>query len=85
MVTWDGNCRPMWGGGGGGGGGGGDDLGTRLDSFSCKHIITGSCCCCYRTLFASSVLNLCELVSLRPDLSHLPKVLKFHENQLVYQ
>ncbi|XP_075996053.1 tRNA-queuosine alpha-mannosyltransferase [Genypterus blacodes] len=38
----------------------------------------------YRVLFASSVLNLCELVSLRPDLSPLKKVLYFHENQLAY-
>ncbi|XP_064419901.1 tRNA-queuosine alpha-mannosyltransferase [Latimeria chalumnae] len=38
----------------------------------------------YRVLFASSVLNLAELVALRPDLSKLKKVLYFHENQLVY-
>ncbi|CAL8266997.1 unnamed protein product [Lota lota] len=38
----------------------------------------------YRVLFTSSVLNLCELVALRPDLAHLKKVLYFHENQLVY-
>uniref|UniRef100_A0A673ATL5 tRNA-queuosine alpha-mannosyltransferase n=1 Tax=Sphaeramia orbicularis TaxID=375764 RepID=A0A673ATL5_9TELE len=38
----------------------------------------------YRVLFCSSVLNLCELVALRPDLSHLKKILYFHENQLVY-
>ena len=37
-----------------------------------------------RTMFASSVLNLCELVSLRPDLAGLTKVLYFHENQLIY-
>ncbi|KAJ8024574.1 Glycosyltransferase-like domain-containing protein 1 [Holothuria leucospilota] len=37
-----------------------------------------------RTLFASSVLNLAELVALRPDLATLKKVLYFHENQLVY-
>uniref|UniRef100_A0A8C6MJ50 tRNA-queuosine alpha-mannosyltransferase n=1 Tax=Nothobranchius furzeri TaxID=105023 RepID=A0A8C6MJ50_NOTFU len=37
-----------------------------------------------RVLFSSSVLNLCELVSLRPDLARLKKVLYFHENQLVY-
>ncbi|XP_065830025.1 tRNA-queuosine alpha-mannosyltransferase-like [Oscarella lobularis] len=37
-----------------------------------------------RTLFASSVLNLAELVGLRPDLANLRKVLYFHENQLVY-
>ncbi|XP_010878254.1 glycosyltransferase-like domain-containing protein 1 isoform X2 [Esox lucius] len=38
----------------------------------------------YRVLFASSVLNLSELVALRPDLVRLKKVLYFHENQLVY-
>ncbi|XP_049584307.1 tRNA-queuosine alpha-mannosyltransferase isoform X4 [Syngnathus scovelli] len=38
----------------------------------------------YRVLFCSSVLNLCELVALRPDLAQLKKVLYFHENQLVY-
>lgn len=38
----------------------------------------------YRILFASSVLNLAELVALRPDLSSLKKILYFHENQLVY-
>lgn len=37
-----------------------------------------------RVLFSSSVLNLCELVALRPDLAGLKKVLYFHENQLVY-
>lgn len=37
-----------------------------------------------RVLFSSSVLNLCELVALRPDLAHLKKVLYFHENQLFY-
>ena len=37
-----------------------------------------------KTLFASSVLNLCELVALRPDLGKLNKVLYFHENQLIY-
>ena len=36
-------------------------------------------------LFCSSVLNLCELCSLRPDLMEIPKkVVYFHENQLVY-
>lgn len=30
------------------------------------------------------MLNLCELVALRPDLAALKKVLYFHENQLVY-
>ncbi|XP_061548330.1 glycosyltransferase-like domain-containing protein 1 isoform X2 [Phycodurus eques] len=38
----------------------------------------------YRVLFCSSVLNLCELVGLRPDMARLKKVLYFHENQLVY-
>ncbi|XP_053925450.1 glycosyltransferase-like domain-containing protein 1 isoform X8 [Cuculus canorus] len=38
----------------------------------------------YRILFASSVLNLAELVALRPDLGKLKKVLYFHENQLIY-
>ncbi|XP_059022745.1 glycosyltransferase-like domain-containing protein 1 isoform X1 [Mustela lutreola] len=38
----------------------------------------------YRILFASSVLNLTELVALRPDLGKLKKILYFHENQLVY-
>lgn len=38
----------------------------------------------FRVLFSSSVLNLCELVALRPDLARLKKVLYFHENQLVY-
>ncbi|XP_077947175.1 tRNA-queuosine alpha-mannosyltransferase isoform X2 [Gasterosteus aculeatus] len=41
-------------------------------------------CPSHRVLFSSSVLNLCELVALRPDLAHLKKVLYFHENQLVY-
>ncbi|XP_031550557.1 glycosyltransferase-like domain-containing protein 1 [Actinia tenebrosa] len=38
----------------------------------------------YRILFSSSVLNLAELIALRPDLTDLKKVLYFHENQLVY-
>ncbi|XP_071480545.1 tRNA-queuosine alpha-mannosyltransferase-like [Diadema antillarum] len=38
----------------------------------------------FQLLFASSVLNLAELVALRPDLACLRKVLYFHENQLVY-
>uniref|UniRef100_A0A8P4G7Y0 tRNA-queuosine alpha-mannosyltransferase n=1 Tax=Dicentrarchus labrax TaxID=13489 RepID=A0A8P4G7Y0_DICLA len=41
-------------------------------------------CPSHRVLFSSSVLNLCELVALRPDLARLKKVLYFHENQLVY-
>ena len=36
-------------------------------------------------LFCSSVLNLCELCSLRPDLMEIPKkIVFFHENQLAY-
>ena len=35
-------------------------------------------------LFCSSVLNLAELLALRPDLSKCTKVIYFHENQLVY-
>ncbi|XP_025030685.1 glycosyltransferase-like domain-containing protein 1 isoform X2 [Python bivittatus] len=38
----------------------------------------------YRILFASSVLNLTELIALRPDLGKLKKILYFHENQLTY-
>ncbi|GAU99447.1 hypothetical protein RvY_10451 [Ramazzottius varieornatus] len=38
----------------------------------------------FRYLFASAVLNLAELVALRPDLGQLKKILFFHENQLVY-
>ncbi|XP_026872722.2 glycosyltransferase-like domain-containing protein 1 isoform X2 [Electrophorus electricus] len=38
----------------------------------------------YRVLFTSSVLNLAELVALRPDLASLKKILYFHENQLIY-
>ena len=37
-----------------------------------------------RFLFSSSILNLCELISLRKDLSNLKKIIYFHENQLVY-
>ncbi|XP_069841178.1 tRNA-queuosine alpha-mannosyltransferase isoform X2 [Dendropsophus ebraccatus] len=37
-----------------------------------------------QVLFTSSVLNLAELVALRPDLRKLKKILYFHENQLVY-
>ncbi|UYV67383.1 GTDC1 [Cordylochernes scorpioides] len=37
-----------------------------------------------RVLFCSSVLNLAELVALRPDLARLRKVVYFHENQLAY-
>ncbi|KAK6634288.1 hypothetical protein RUM44_004899 [Polyplax serrata] len=38
----------------------------------------------YKTLFCSSVLNLAELIALRPDLAALYKIIYFHENQLVY-
>jgi len=38
----------------------------------------------FKILFASSVLNLAELIGLRPDLNQLKKVLYFHENQLIY-
>ncbi|XP_023228453.1 glycosyltransferase-like domain-containing protein 1 isoform X2 [Centruroides sculpturatus] len=38
----------------------------------------------FRVLFASSVLNLAELIALRGDLTKLHKVLYFHENQLLY-
>ncbi|CAH1788722.1 unnamed protein product, partial [Owenia fusiformis] len=38
----------------------------------------------FKVLFASSVLNLAELIALRPDLERLRKVLYFHENQLEY-
>uniref|UniRef100_A0A1Y1LJP0 tRNA-queuosine alpha-mannosyltransferase n=1 Tax=Photinus pyralis TaxID=7054 RepID=A0A1Y1LJP0_PHOPY len=35
-------------------------------------------------LFCSSVLSLCELLGMRPDLQKLKKIVYFHENQLVY-
>lgn len=36
-------------------------------------------------LFASSVLNLAELIALRPDIGRIPiKIIYFHENQLEY-
>lgn len=38
----------------------------------------------YNILFTSSVLNLAELLGVRPDLSRCKKVVYFHENQLVY-
>jgi hypothetical protein len=38
----------------------------------------------YRVLFTTSVLNLTELVAIRPDLQNLHKILYFHENQLIY-
>ncbi|XP_073236065.1 tRNA-queuosine alpha-mannosyltransferase-like isoform X2 [Porites lutea] len=41
-------------------------------------------CMKYKVMFVSSVLNLAELVALRPDFAQLKKVLYFHENQLIY-
>jgi len=38
----------------------------------------------YKTVFCSSVLNLCELLGLCPNLSKCKKIVYFHENQLVY-
>ncbi len=40
--------------------------------------------CRFKTLFASSVLNLTEFVALRPEFHSVKKVLYFHENQLCY-
>ncbi|CAH1366761.1 unnamed protein product [Tenebrio molitor] len=37
-----------------------------------------------KILFCSSVLNLAELLGIRPDLHILKKVVYFHENQLIY-
>lgn len=37
-----------------------------------------------KVLFCSSVLNLAELLGLRPDLQPLKKIVYFHENQLIY-
>ena len=37
-----------------------------------------------RCLFATSMLNLAELVALRPDLQRLRKIVYFHENQFIY-
>ncbi len=37
-----------------------------------------------RVLFVSSMLNLCEFLSLRPDLRGAKTILYFHENQLNY-
>ena len=30
------------------------------------------------------MLNLAELIALRPDLAHVKKIIYFHENQLTY-
>ncbi|EDW82453.2 uncharacterized protein Dwil_GK25818 [Drosophila willistoni] len=38
----------------------------------------------YKVLFTSSVLNLAELIGVRPDLVSCRKIVYFHENQLVY-
>lgn len=38
----------------------------------------------YEVLFTSSVLNLAELIGMRPDLAKCKKVVYFHENQLIY-
>lgn len=38
----------------------------------------------YSILFTSSVLNLAELLGVRPDLARCRKIVYFHENQLVY-
>lgn len=38
----------------------------------------------YKILFTSSVLNLAELIGVRPDLTKCHKIVYFHENQLVY-
>lgn len=38
----------------------------------------------YNILLTSSVLNLAELLGVRPDLAKCRKVVYFHENQLVY-
>eukprot|EP00002_Diphylleia_rotans_P014532 TRINITY_DN2833_c0_g1_i6.p1 TRINITY_DN2833_c0_g1~~TRINITY_DN2833_c0_g1_i6.p1 ORF type:complete len:270 (-),score=44.55 TRINITY_DN2833_c0_g1_i6:159-968(-) len=37
-----------------------------------------------KVLFVTSMINLAELIGIRPDLAHLDKVLYFHENQIVY-
>lgn len=38
----------------------------------------------YEILFTSSVLNLAELIGMRPDLGKCKKIIYFHENQLIY-
>ena len=38
----------------------------------------------YKIIFASSVLNLAELMALRKDLASCKTIIYFHENQLVY-
>ena len=55
---------------------------TNLIYFGGKHLMIFFSL--FRYLFSSSVLNLSELVALRPDLSLLHKIIYFHENQLIY-
>lgn len=38
----------------------------------------------FTRLFCSSVLNLAELIGMRPDLQKCHKIVYFHENQLIY-
>lgn len=38
----------------------------------------------YKILWTSSVLNLADLLGVRPDLASCKKIVYFHENQLVY-
>lgn len=38
----------------------------------------------YQVLFSTSVLNLSELIGMRPDLANCTKIVYFHENQLIY-
>lgn len=38
----------------------------------------------YSIILCSSVLNLAELVGMRPDLCGCKKIVYFHENQLIY-
>lgn len=38
----------------------------------------------YQVLFTSSVMNLAELIGMRPDLVKCKKIVYFHENQLIY-
>eukprot|EP00118_Oscarella_pearsei_P005137 m.23173 g.23173 ORF g.23173 m.23173 type:complete len:372 (+) comp28444_c0_seq1:82-1197(+) len=56
----------------------------RMRTSAIHFSLTIPCSEHFRTIFASSTLNLAELVGLRPDLAKLNKVLYFHENQLVY-
>lgn len=38
----------------------------------------------YSILLTSSVMNMAELIGIRPDLAGCKKIVYFHENQLVY-